>query len=125
MNVPTDLKYASSHEWARLEGDLVTVGISDHAQAELTDVVFLELPRVGRTVHAGEFVAVIESVKSSNEIYAPVAGEIVEINSPLAEDPAPVNTDPYGNGWLFRIRLAPGFTLDQLMSADQYLKQIS
>ena len=78
MNVPADLKYASSHEWARLEGDLVTVGISDHAQAELTDVVFLELPRVGRQVNAGESVAVIESVKSANDIYAPVAGAAPE-----------------------------------------------
>ncbi len=125
MNVPADLKYASSHEWARLEGDLVTVGISDHAQAELTDVVFLELPRVGRQVNAGESVAVIESVKSANDIYAPVAGEIVEINGPLAEDPAGVNSDPYGAGWLFRIRIAPGTSLDHLFTADQYRGEIS
>jgi glycine cleavage system H protein len=125
MNVPADLKYASSHEWARLEGDLVTVGISDHAQAELTDVVFLELPRVGRQVNAGESVAVIESVKSANDIYAPVAGEIVEINGPLAEDPAGVNSDPYGAGWLFRIRIASGTSLDHLFTADQYRAEIS
>jgi len=87
MNVPADLKYAISHEWARLEGDLVTVGISDHAQAELTDVVFLELPRVGRKVSAGESVAVIESVKSANDIYAPVAGDIVEIQRAAGRGP--------------------------------------
>jgi glycine cleavage system H protein len=125
MNVPADLKYANSHEWARLDGDLVTVGISDHAQAELTDVVFLELPRTGRKVNTGESVAVIESVKAANEIYTPASGEVVEINAPLTEDPAPVNTDPYGDGWLFRIRLAPGATLDHLMTADQYRAQIS
>jgi len=125
MNVPADLKYANSHEWARLEGDLVTVGISDHAQAELTDVVFLELPRVGRKVSVGESVAVIESVKSANDIYAPVAGEIVEVNGPLAEDPAGVNSAPYGIGWLFRIRLDSGASLDHLLPADQYRAQLA
>lgn len=125
MNVPADLKYASSHEWARLEGDVVTVGLSDHAQAELTDVVFLELPKVGRRVETGESVAVIESVKAANDIFAPVAGEIVEINVPLAEDPAPVNSDPYGEGWLFRIRIASGTSLDHLLNAEQYRSEIS
>lgn len=125
MNIPADLKYAQSHEWVRVDGDLVTVGISDHAQAELTDVVFLELPRAGRKVSAGEAVAVIESVKSANDIYAPVAGEIEEVNAALAEDPAAVNSDPYGEGWLFRIRPGAGATLDHLLSADQYQSFIS
>jgi glycine cleavage system H protein len=125
MNVPPELKYANSHEWCRLEGDLVTVGISDHAQAELTSVVYLELPKTGRKVKAKESVAVIESVKSANDIYAPVAGEIVEVNGPLADDPGGINTDPYGEGWLFRIRLAPEATLDHLLSADQYRALIS
>ncbi|RFC49165.1 MAG: glycine cleavage system H protein [Verrucomicrobia bacterium] len=125
MNVPADLKYASSHEWARLEGDVVTVGLSDHAQAELTDVVFLELPKVGRRVQTEESVAVIESVKAAHDIFAPIAGEIVEINVPLSEDPAPVNSDPYGEGWLFRIRIAPGTSLDHLLNAEQYRSEIS
>lgn len=125
MNVPADLKYAPSHEWARLEGEIVTVGLSDHAQAELTDVVFLELPKLGRRVTAGENVAVIESVKSANEIYAPVPGEIVEINQPLAEDPGGVNADPYGAGWLFRIRIASGTGLDHLLTPEQYRAAIS
>jgi glycine cleavage system H protein len=125
MNVPAELKYANSHEWCRLEGDLVTVGISDHAQAELTSVVYLELPKAGRKVKAKESVAVIESVKSANDIYAPVAGEIVEVNGPLADDPGGINTDPYGEGWLFRIRLAPEATLEHLLTADQYRELIS
>jgi glycine cleavage system H protein len=125
MNVPPELKYANSHEWCRLEGDLVTVGISDHAQAELTSVVYLELPKTGRKVKAKESVAVIESVKSANDIYAPVAGEIVEVNGPLADDPGGINTDPYGEGWLFRIRLAPEATLNDLLTADQYRALIS
>jgi len=125
MNVPPELKYANSHEWCRLEGDLVTVGISDHAQAELTSVVYLELPKPGRKVKAKESVAVIESVKSANDIYAPVAGEIVEVNGPLADDPGGINTDPYGEGWLFRIRLAPEATLNDLLTADQYRALIS
>jgi glycine cleavage system H protein len=120
MNVPADLRYAPSHEWARLEGDLVTMGISDHAQAELTDVVFLELPAPGASVRAGERVAVIESVKSANEIYSPVTGQIVEVNTPLSEDPAPVNADPYGAGWMIRIRVSGPEALAHLLTAEAY-----
>src|SRR5580765_7409961 len=105
-NVPSDLRYAKSHEWVRVSGDAATVGITDHAQQELTDVVFVEVPAVGRKVKAGEACAVVESVKTASDIYAPVSGEISEINPALADNPALVNTDPYGGGWFFKIKLA-------------------
>ena len=120
MSTPADLKFAKSHEWARHEGDVVTVGISDHAQAELTDIVYLELPQVGRQVTAGEDVAVVESVKSASDIYSPVAGEIVEVNDALAEDPSGINTDPYGAGWMFKIKVADPGPLAALMGSGDY-----
>ena len=120
MNVPDDLKFASSHEWARLEGDIVTVGISDHAQTELTDIVYLELPEIGRQVEAGEEVAVIESVKSASDIYSPVSGEIVEINQATAEDTGKVNSDPYGDGWMMKIKVSGSEALAELMDAAAY-----
>src|SRR5436190_16592713 len=105
-NVPTDLKYAKSHEWVRVAGDIGTVGITDHAQHELTDVVFVELPEVGRKVKAGETCAVVESVKTASDIYSPVSGEVIEVNKPVVDNPALVNTDPHGAGWFFKIKLA-------------------
>src|SRR6195256_2656036 len=104
-NVPSDLKYAKSHEWVRAEGDIATVGITDHAQHELTDVVFVELPAVGRKVKAGEACAVVESVKTASDIYSPVSGEVIEVNQPVADRPALVNTEPYAGGWFFKIKL--------------------
>src|SRR5688572_31336209 len=95
--VPTDLKYAKSHEWVRVAGDVATVGITDHAQHELTDIVFVELPAVGRQVKAGESCAVVESVKTASDIYSPVSGEITEVNKAAVDDPALVNGEPYGN----------------------------
>ena len=100
MNVPQNLRYNTSHEWVLLEGDVATIGISDHAQEELTDVVFVELPPVGKTVDAGDPTAVVESVKAASDIYAPIAGEVVEVNDAVEADPSLVNTDPYGDGWL-------------------------
>src|ERR1700722_5722231 len=97
-NIPSDLKYAESHEWVRVSGDTATVGITDHAQHELSDVAFVELPAKGRQVKAGETCAVVESVKSANDIYSPVSGQVVEVNQAVANDPALVNKDPYGNG---------------------------
>src|SRR5690606_38340110 len=97
-NVPTDLKYAKSHEWVRVSGDAATVGITDHAQHELTDIVFVELPAVGRKVKAGEACAVVESVKTASDIYSPVSGEILEVNQAVVDKPELVNTDPHGNG---------------------------
>src|SRR5512140_3135237 len=106
-NVPHELKYAKSHEWVRLEGASATVGITDHAQHELTDVVFVELPERGHTVKAGDACAVVESVKTASDIYSPVGGEITQINEALEQNPALVNTDPYGEGWLFKVKVAP------------------
>src|SRR5580698_8139209 len=103
-NVPADLKYAKSHEWIRVSGDTVAVGISDHAQHELTDVVFVELPAIGRKVKAGESCAVVESVKTASDIYAPVSGEITAGNADLAKNPELINNDPYGKGWIFEIK---------------------
>ena len=104
MNTPTDLLYAKSHEWLRLEKDSGTVGITDHAQSELSDVVYVELPKPGRKVAAGEVIATVESVKAASDIYAPLGGEVTEANSALSSDPGLVNREPYVNGWLFRLK---------------------
>ncbi|OJV01580.1 MAG: glycine cleavage system protein H, partial [Verrucomicrobia bacterium 61-8] len=105
MNVPDDLKYAESHEWIRVEGDIGTVGITDHAQEELTDIVFAEPPKVGETFGVKSAAAVVESVKAASDIYTPVSGEIVEINPAIVDNPALLNTDPHGEGWIFKIKL--------------------
>lgn len=123
-NVPADLKYAKSHEWVRVSGDTATVGITDHAQHELTDVVFVELPAAGRTVKAGEACAVVESVKTASDIYSPVSGEIVEINPALAGNPGLVNTEPYTGGWFYKIKLANPAEVDALMADAAYKAQI-
>ena len=123
-NIPSDLRYAKSHEWVRIAGDVATVGITDHAQHELTDVVFVELPAVGRKVQAGEACAVVESVKTASDIYSPVGGEVIEVNKTVAENPALVNSDPYGNGWFYRIRLAQASEIDALLTADGYRAQV-
>jgi len=123
-NVPADLKYASSHEWVRVAGDLATVGITDHAQAELTDIVFVELPQVGRKLAAGEACAVVESVKTASDIYSPVSGEIVEVNQPIADNPALVNQAAFGDGWFFKVKLANPGDLAKLLTPDAYKTQI-
>ena len=105
MNTPNDLLYAKTHEWLRLDQDSATVGITDHAQKELSDVVYVEIPKPGRKVAAGEVIATVESVKAASDIYAPVGGEIVEANTALSSDPGLVNREPYGQGWLFRLKL--------------------
>ena len=117
MNVPDDLRYAKSHEWLRADG---TVGITDHAQGELTDVVFVDLPAVGKVVKAGEVVCVVESVKAASDIYAPVSGKVVATNDGLTGNPAFVNTDPYGEGWMFKLELANPAERDALMDAAAY-----
>ena len=123
-NIPSDLKYAKSHEWVHVSGDTATVGITDHAQAELTDIVFVELPAVGRKVKAGEACAVVESVKTASDIYSPISGEIVEQNQPVTDNPALVNTEPYAGGWFFKIKLSNPAELDALLSPEDYKKQI-
>jgi len=119
-NVPSDLKYTKSHEWIRGAGDLVTVGITDHAQRELTDVVFVELPAVGRHLKAGEACAVVESVKTASDIYSPLSGEVTEINQAIVDNPALVNTDPYGGGWFFKARWSPPEEVTALLSPAEY-----
>lgn len=119
--IPSDLKYAKTHEWARLEDDgTVTVGISDHAQDALGDLVFVEVPESGQTVAAEEACCVVESVKAASDVYAPLAGEVVAVNQALADAPEQVNDDPYGEGWLFRLQPANADDLDGLLDADDY-----
>lgn len=120
-NIPKELKYASTHEWVRNEGDgIYTVGITEHAQDLLGDMVFVELPDVGDNVAAGDDVAVAESVKAASDIYAPIAGEIVEINEDLEDAPETVNSDPYGDGWLFKIKADDAGEVDSLLDAEGY-----
>jgi glycine cleavage system H protein len=120
MNVPQNLRYNSSHEWVLLEGDVATIGISDHAQEELTDVVFVELPPVGKTVDVGDPTAVVESVKAASDIYAPVSGEVVEVNNEVEANPALVNTDPYGKGWIFKLKVKNAAQVEALLDAAGY-----
>jgi glycine cleavage system H protein len=122
--VPSDLKYAKSHEWVRVNGDIATVGITDHAQQELTDIVFVELPVAGRKVKAGEACAVVESVKTASDIYSPVGGEIVEVNTAVVDNPALVNSEPFAAGWFYKIKLTNPAELNALLSPDDYKKQI-
>ncbi|MFK7912038.1 MAG: glycine cleavage system protein GcvH [Akkermansiaceae bacterium] len=125
MNVPENLRYTSDHEWILLEGDIATVGITDHAQEELTDVVFVELPDIERTCDAGDPIAVVESVKAASDIYCPIAGDIAEGNQDLEGDPSLVNTDPYGTGWIFKVRVRDTADVDALMDAEAYKSLIS
>ena len=124
MNVPESLRYTSDHEWISVDGDIVTVGITDHAQEELTDVVFVELPEAGREVAVGDAVAVVESVKAASDIYAPVAGEIVEGNAEAEAEPSLVNTDPFGKGWIFKVKVPDPEALDAMMDAAAYRELI-
>lgn len=123
-NVPSDLKYAKSHEWLRMEGEVATVGITDHAQHELTDVVFVELPAKGKNVKAGDACAVVESVKTASDIYSPAGGEVLEVNENVVTNPALVNTEPYGGGWLYKLKLSNPAEAANLLSPTQYLDQI-
>jgi glycine cleavage system H protein len=120
MNTPEDNRYAKSHEYVHNEGGVGTIGITDYAQKELGDVVFVELPQVGAMLDAGDELGSIESVKAVSELFSPVTGEVVEINEALADNPALVNTDPYGDGWMIRIRLADATEVDELMTAEEY-----
>jgi glycine cleavage system H protein len=120
-NIPVDLKFVKTHEWARLNDDgSVTVGISDNAQEQLGDMVFVELPEVGQELSAEEACAVVESVKAASDVYAPISGEVVEVNEGLADSPETVNQDAYGEGWIFRIQPSAAVELDELMDAEAY-----
>ena len=123
-HTPSELRYASTHEWARLEEDgTVTVGITDHAQDALGDVVFVELPEVGTSLAAGDDAGVVESVKAASDIYAPLGGEVIAVNEQLEDEPETVNTDPYNDGWFFKLQPADTSELDALLSAEDYQQQ--
>lgn len=120
-NIPTDLRYTNSHEWVRDNGDgTVTVGITDHAQEQLGDLVFVETPEIGNTVEAGDACAVVESVKAASDIYAPLSGEIIETNAALTDEPELVNSDAFGEGWIYQIRMEDEDALTQLLDAEAY-----
>jgi glycine cleavage system H protein len=123
--IPGDLKFLKSHEWARVEDNgIVRVGISDHAQGQLGDLVYVELPEIGASVQAGNGVAVVESVKAASDIYSPVSGEVVEVNELLNDKPETINEDAFGEGWIFAVRISDRSELDALLDADAYAEQI-
>src|SRR5438094_8387146 len=124
MTIPDDLLYTESHEWIKREGENARVGITDHAQAELTDVVYVELPKVGAAAEAKGQIAVVESVKAASDIYAPVKGTVVDVNKALEGNPALINTDPFGEGWIFVLKIDNADDLKQLKDAAAYRKQI-
>jgi glycine cleavage system H protein len=123
--LPAELKYTRSHEWARLNDDgTVTIGITDHAQEQLGDLVFVEIPKLNSTVAAGETCAVVESVKAASDIYAPLAGEVIEANAALTESPELINKDPFGDGWMFKLQPDNATALEDLMDAEAYQSHI-
>ncbi len=123
-NVPAELKFLSSHEWVLVEGDVATIGVSDHAQELLGDLVFVELPELESSVSAGDSVAVIESVKAASDTYAPVSGEIVEVNDELEDSPERINDDPYGDGWMYKIKMEDPDEIGDLLDAEAYTESI-
>jgi glycine cleavage system H protein len=125
-NVPKDLRYAKSHEWAKKQSDgTVVIGITDHAQSALGDLVFVEVPKAGRKLNAGEACAVVESVKAASDVYAPISGEVVDANATLANAPETLNQDPYGKGWMFKLKPANAAELDKLLDAAGYEKVVA
>jgi glycine cleavage system H protein len=124
MNVPKNLRYTKSHEWVRVDGHTAVVGITDHAQDELTDVVYVELPAVGARLEAGKECAVVESVKAASDIYAPVTGDVAAVNEELASAPELLNQDPYGKGWMFTITIGDPSELNELLSPEDYAHRI-
>ena len=124
MNVPADLRYAKTHEWIRQENDIITIGITDHAQAELTDIVYAEPPKVGVEVKAGATAAVVESVKAASDIYSPLSGIVTEVNDALTSNPALLNTDPFGQGWIFKLKASNPAEIDALLTPEAYTAQI-
>lgn len=122
MENPKELKYTKEHEWIKLENDIATIGITDFAQEALTDIVFVELPETGKKVEQSKTAATVESVKSVSDIYSPVSGEVVEINEQLKDHPGIINTEPYGNGWLFKVKITDKSEVDKLMSSEEYTK---
>lgn len=124
MNIPTELRYSKSHEWIKVDGNIGRIGISDFAQHELTDIVFVELPGSGAEIKAGEQCAVVESVKTASDIYSPISGKIVNVNNMAIDTPEILNKDPYGEGWLFEVEITNKEEIDSLFTADQYKETI-
>ncbi|WP_104734784.1 glycine cleavage system protein GcvH [Hanstruepera ponticola] len=120
MNIPSELKYTKDHEWVKLEGDVATVGITDFAQSELGDIVYVEVETVDETLEADEVFGTVEAVKTVSDLFLPVAGEIIEFNEALEDEPETVNTDPYGNGWMIKVKCSDVSQVDGLMSSDEY-----
>ncbi|MFI3323825.1 MAG: glycine cleavage system protein GcvH [Rikenellaceae bacterium] len=124
MNIPTNLKYSSDHEWCSVEGNVATIGITDFAQSQLGDIVFVDVPTVGEQIAAGDLFGTIEAVKTVSDAFSPVGGEVLEFNDAVDADPAVVNSDPYGAGWLVKIEMSDPTQLDSLLSAEQYAELI-
>ncbi len=120
MNVPTDLKYTKSHEWVRVDGDIATIGITDHAQSELGDIVFVELPSVGRALGSGDSFGTVESVKTVSDLYAPVEGEVTAVNESLTSQSELVNTDPYQGGWMIKVKMTDPSSAEAMLDAASY-----
>ncbi|MBL7002992.1 MAG: glycine cleavage system protein GcvH [Gammaproteobacteria bacterium] len=124
-NVPSELRYLSSHEWVAVDGDIATVGISEHAQGLLGDLVFVELPEVGDELGAGDEAAVVESVKAASDVYAPISGEIIEVNEDLEDSPEIINADAFGDGWIYKIKMSDPDEFKDLMDATSYAESIA
>lgn len=124
MNIPEDLKYTSDHEWVKVEGDTATVGITDYAQGELGDVVYVEIETEGETLDQEEVFGTVEAVKTVSDLFMPVSGEVVAVNEALADAPDTVNQDPYGNGWMIKVKFSDASQLDALLSADDYKAEV-
>ena len=125
MNFPAELKYTKDHEWARIEGKVATIGITDHAQSSLGDVVFVELPKVGRELKAGETFGVVESIKAVSDLFSPVAGKVIEANQALTEEPSKANTEPYGSAWMIKIEVADASVFSSLMDSKAYASLVA
>ncbi|APD06549.1 glycine cleavage system H protein [Flavobacteriaceae bacterium UJ101] len=120
MNIPSDLKYTKDHEWVKIEGDIATVGITDFAQGELGDIVYVDIEKEGEEVEAGEVFGTVEAVKTVSDLLMPITGEIIEFNEDLESEPEKVNTDAYGEGWMIKVKISDGASTDELISADDY-----
>lgn len=120
MNVPTNLKYSKEHEWVRVEGEIAFIGITDFAQGELGDIVFVDIETEGETLEAGEIFGTVEAVKTVSDLFLPLSGEVLEVNEKLADEPELVNTDPFGEGWMIKLKIADSAELDNLLNADEY-----
>lgn len=124
MNIPAELKYTKDHEWIRVEGDVATVGVTDYAQGELGDIVYIEIETEGDTLEKEDVFGTVEAVKTVSDLFMPVSGEVIEVNASLADAPETVNSDAYGNGWMIKIRISDASQLDELLSADDYKAEV-